>query len=417
MSTTVNPPAAGWARLRAVLAWTGAVLYPVVLFATVQDGRRGYSALEILVSALLTILVVVLVRRRPWPAFGLLLFAWFAATALTNLQNGVVGSLQVLVTDFAVALIAMERSRRASIIAAAVAVFVQVGCTFLYVHGTAFPQAVAFIVLAGIVAWMAGNSIRVRRQHAVAMAVRATEQAVTAERLRIARELHDMVAHSIGIIAIQAGVGSRVIDTQPDEARNALSAIEATSRDTLAGLRRMLGALRRAEPAADERGAAGQHAPLDPAPGLADLGRLVDATADAGVRVDVRRLGERRALPAELDLSAFRIIQEAVTNVVRHAGAGRCRVTIDYRDAELDIEIIDDGRGCDIDTPGGYGIIGMRERAGLLHGHFTAGPRTEGGFRVQARLPLPDPHPATPLTPAAPAAAVTPATVETVETR
>jgi signal transduction histidine kinase len=147
----------------------------------------------------------------------------------------------------------------------------------------------------------------------------------------------------------------------------------------------MLGALRRAEPDAAEH-----PAPLDPTPGLADLERLVAATMDAGVRVDVRRLGERRALPAELDLSAFRIIQEAVTNVVRHAATRMCRVTIDYRDEELAIEIVDDGRGCDVATAGGYGIVGMRERAGLLHGQFTAGPRAEGGFRVQARLPLPD---------------------------
>jgi signal transduction histidine kinase len=384
MSETARPPLSGWARLRAVLAWFGAVLYPVVLFDAAQGGTNGFSALEVMASVLLTILVVALIRRRPLPAFGVLLFAWFAATALPGLKSGTVGGLQVLVTDFAVALIAIERSRRASVIAACTAVFVQVGSALFYAHGNVFQQAVAFIVLAAIVAWMAGNSVRVRRRHAAAMAAQATEQAVTAERLRIARELHDMVAHSIGIIAIQAGVGSRVIDTPPDEARNALAAIEATSRDTLSGLRRMLGALRRAEP-----GAAARPAPLDPAPGLADLPRLVAATLDAGVRVDVRSVGERRALPAELDLSAFRIVQEAVTNVVRHAGTGRCRVTLDYRDEELAIEIVDDGRGCDPAATGGYGIVGMRERAGILHGHFSAGPRAEGGFRVEARLPLP----------------------------
>src|SRR5207247_10820514 len=140
-------------------------------------------------------------------------------------------------------------------------------------------------------------------------------QAATAERLRIARELHDMIAHGIGVIAIQAGVGSRVIDTQPAEVRNALTAIEATSRETLAGLRRMLGVLRRAEPGSP--GSPGRpgpgHGPPEPAPGLADLGRLAATTAEAGVRVELRWLGERRPLPADIDLSAFRIIQEAVT--------------------------------------------------------------------------------------------------------
>ncbi|MFC6935973.1 sensor histidine kinase [Actinomadura yumaensis] len=198
-----------------------------------------------------------------------------------------------------------------------------------------------------------------------------------------------MVAHSIGIIAIQAGVGSRVIGTQPAEARNALSAIEETSRDTLSGLRRMLGALRRAEPVPGTSGASdGDAAPRDPAPGLADLDRLAAATRDAGVRVEVTRLGESRPLPSDIDLSAFRIVQEAVTNVVRHAGTDRCRVTIDQRDGELAVEIVDDGRGHGT-TSIGYGLVGMRERVGLLHGDLTAGPRPEGGFRVAARLPVP----------------------------
>ncbi|NUP69519.1 MAG: sensor histidine kinase [Nonomuraea sp.] len=385
MPATTAPPASEWARPWTVLAWSGAVLYPVVLLQGARGGRNGFSVLTITACALLTILVVALMRRRPWPAFAMLLVAWIAVIVLSPAGgNGAFGSLQVLVTDLGVALIAMQRSRRASITGAAVAVVVQLGCTLRYVHGDAFPPVLGSIVLAGTVAWMAGNSVRVRGHHLAALAEQATEQAVTAERLRIARELHDMVAHSIGVIAIQAGAGSRVIDTQPDEARNALSAIEATSRETLSGLRRMLGALRRAEP-----DAAAHPVPLDPAPGLADLQRLVAATGEGGVRVEVRRLGERRALPAELDLSAFRIIQEALTNVVRHSGTGQCRVTLDYQDTELAIEIVDDGRGCEPTAAGGYGIVGMRERASLLHGRFTAGPRPEGGFRVQARLPLP----------------------------
>jgi signal transduction histidine kinase len=169
-----------------------------------------------------------------------------------------------------------------------------------------------------------------------------------------------------------------VIDTQPGEARNALEAIEATSRDTLSGLRRMLTALRKDDPGA---------APLGPAPGLADLGRLAAATMDAGVRVDVRIEGEPKPLPPDVDLSAYRIVQEAVTNVVRHAGTDSCRVTIGYRDDDLAVEIDDDGDGGVVGT--GYGIVGMRERVALLRGEFTAGPRPGGGFRVAARLPLP----------------------------
>ena len=218
------------------------------------------------------------------------------------------------------------------------------------------------------------------------------------ERLRIARELHDMVAHSIGIIAIQAGAGRRVIDTQPAEARNALAAIEATSRETLAGLRQMLGVLRRAEPGRPGRPDPG-HGPLEPAPGLADLDRLAATTADAGVRVEVRWLGPRRPLPADIDLSAFRIIQEAVTNVVRHAGTGHCRVTVDCRDDELGIEVTDDGRGSAPPAQGPGEAVRSRA-ADSASTACASGPacwagssppvRGPGsGFRVAARLPIP----------------------------
>ncbi len=217
------------------------------------------------------------------------------------------------------------------------------------------------------------------------MRAQAAAQTAMAERLRIARELHDVVAHSIGIIAIQAGAARRVFDARPAEARDALAAIEAASRETLSGLRRMVTGLRRAE-----LGPGPEQAPLGPAPGLADLEQLAAMTLDAGVKVDVDWHGSRAPLPADIDLSAFRIIQEAVTNVVRHAGTGQCQVLIDQQDGQLSIEVTDSGHGGS--TAGtGYGIIGMRERATLLGGDFSAGPRPGGGFRVAARLPVPAP--------------------------
>ncbi|MDX6346704.1 MAG: hypothetical protein QOF84_1494, partial [Streptomyces sp.] len=148
-------------------------------------------------------------------------------------------------------------------------------------------------------------------------------------------------------------------------------------------------ALRQADPGA---AASGNQAALAPSPGLADIDRLAAATADAGVHVDVRRSGEERHLPADIDLSAFRIVQEALTNVVRHAGTGRCRVLIDYGDEELSVEVVDDGRGATENSSAhGFGLVGMQERVALLYGDLSAGPRPEGGFRVTARLPLPDP--------------------------
>ena len=246
------------------------------------------------------------------------------------------------------------------------------------------------MALATIIAWLIGHSIRQAQAQAELVRAQAAAQTAMAERLRIARELHDIVAHSIGIIAIQAGAGRRVFDARPDEARDALAAIEATSRETLSGLRRMVTGLRRADP---EPGP-GQ-APLGPAPGLAAIERLAATTLEAGVQVDVDWHGSREPLPADIDLSAFRIIQEAVTNVVRHAGTGQCQVCIDRQDGQLSIEVTDSGRGGSGHGGGvagtGYGITGMRERAALLGGDFSAGPRPGGGFRVAVRLPLPAP--------------------------
>ncbi|MGI5340916.1 sensor histidine kinase [Streptomyces sp. CA-181903] len=344
--------------------------------------------------------------------------------------------LSFLGVDLVLALVVATRGRWASAAAVAVTSVVQFPVIGLFTHGNSLVVNVVIALLALTACCTAGLLVRERREHAVALrareaALRAREvaEAVTAERLRIARELHDMVAHSVGIIAIQAGVGSRVIETQPAEARAALRAIESTSRETLAGLRRTLVSLRQVRRSTDAMGrrddadATGQRPPLAPAPGLADLERLAASTADAGVRVDLRREGERRPLPGDIDLSAYRIVQEALTNVVRHAGTGWCRVTVGYGEEELVVEVVDDGcgmRGADEmraqgsgggsgvgggggggvgvgvgvgggNGAGGFGIIGMRERVSLLGGRLSAGPRTEGGFRVTARLPLPAP--------------------------
>jgi signal transduction histidine kinase len=222
----------------------------------------------------------------------------------------------------------------------------------------------------------------------------AAAEAITAERLRISRELHDMVAHSMGIITLQAGAAARVIDTQPQSARTALHEVESAGREVLAGLRRMLGALRQAEPGQAEPGqpgpGQGDQTLLGSLPGLADIERLAAATTAAGVRVDVRWRGERRPLPPDIDLAAYRIVQESVTNVVRHAGVGSCQVLITRDDETLAVEIADRGHGRGGGTTGtGCGLAGMRERVALLRGEFSAASQPEGGFLVTARLPLP----------------------------
>jgi signal transduction histidine kinase len=243
-------------------------------------------------------------------------------------------------------------------------------------------------------AWLLGHFVGVRRAYTARLEERTAEleqareelarRAVTKERLRLARELHDVVAHAMSVIAVQSGVGAHVASTQPEEAAKALSAIEATSRAALEELRRLLGVLRQdSEPQGD----------LTPVPGLADLDSLLAEVAKAGLGVRLRVEGTPSPLPAGVDLSAYRIVQEALTNVVKHAGPARAQVTVGYRDQEVTVEVTDDGRGVgalagDGRAGVGHGLIGMRERVAAFNGDLEAGPRPGGGFRVAARLPL-----------------------------
>ncbi|MER7685831.1 histidine kinase [Streptomyces sp. NPDC097610] len=339
------------------------------------------------------------VRRRPLRALALLLTA--AAFLTTNLAVGAIQLAQFLAVDLALYFIAAGRPRRTGVTALCMALAVLVLWeTVRLLRGWGIGTLEELTVaLTAVVAWLLGDASHRTREYGETLRTRAATQAVTDERLRIAREMHDMVAHSIGIIALQAGAAARVVHTQPDAAREAMTAVETAGRETLAGLRRMLVALRQADRDQDQdrdqdehrdRAAAGGDR-LHPAEGLADLDRLAAATTAAGVQVDVRWRGARRQLPPDIDLSVFRIVQESITNVVRHAATTACRVTVDYLEEHVAIEVTDDGRGRGSTTDTGFGLVGMRERVALLHGEFTAGPRPEGGFRVTARLPVPAP--------------------------
>jgi signal transduction histidine kinase len=243
-------------------------------------------------------------------------------------------------------------------------------------------------------AWLLGHFAHNYRAYAARLEQRTTElerareelarQAVTEERLRLARELHDVVAHAMSVIAVQSGVGAHVADTNPQEAAKALAAIGATSRAALEELRRLLGVLRQED---EPLGA------LAPVPGLADLDSLLAEVGKAGLAVKLQINGTRPPLPAGVDLSAYRIVQEALTNVVKHAGPAHAQVTIGYRDQEVTVEIIDDGPGAVTSTSDGrvgtgHGLIGMRERVQVFGGDLQTGPRPGGGFRVAARLPF-----------------------------
>ncbi|GIG66992.1 sensor histidine kinase [Phytomonospora endophytica] len=363
---------------RGLLLWTCMAVLPFALAFLILSLRPNPDLADLTLRIFVVVLPAGLLRR--WPLVGTV--AMIAAFYLCGPSDSWDPTfVQVIAMQAAVGYVAATRRPLISLTAAGLTFVGQLGAAFLnYLPNPQVAQAPATLfvgVLIAVTAWIIGNSVRMRREYGLAL----RERAVTEERLRIARELHDMISHSIGIIAIQAGVGGRVIETQPAEARNSLATIEATSRETLAQLRRTLGSLRRSAAAPAE---------FDPAPGLADLERLVASTAAAGVRAELHRIGPVRPVPADIDLSAYRIIQEALTNVVRHAGTDTCRVTVEYREGELLIEITDDGRGTTAVSPGaGFGIAGMRERVSMLFGEFSAGPRPEGGFGVTARLLLP----------------------------
>ena len=228
--------------------------------------------------------------------------------------------------------------------------------------------------------WFAGRSVRQRRmkerllESERARAARAVEE----ERARIARELHDVVAHAISIMVVQARGGRRVLDAAPDEASEAFDAIERTGHQALDEMRRLLGLLRRS----DERAA------LTPQPRLRELPGLIAQVGAAGLSVELVVEGDPRDLPPGVELSAYRIVQEALTNALRHGGPGRARVTVRYGAEDLELEIADDGVDTVPQGGPGYGLRGMQERVSVYGGALEAGPRSEGGYQLRVRLPV-----------------------------
>ncbi|MFJ6819756.1 sensor histidine kinase [Streptomyces niveus] len=237
-------------------------------------------------------------------------------------------------------------------------------------------------VAAWVVAVLVGSElVRVRREqwlHARQERAAAEARRADEERLRIARELHDVLAHSISVINVQAGVGLALIDSDPEQARTALTTIKAASKEALGEVRQVLDTLRTSG-----------DAPRAPAPGLDRLPELVEQAAGAGLTVAIETRGERVALAPGADLAAFRIVQEALTNVVRHSGSRTADVQVGYGPGLLTLRIDDAGPATGDEAGGsGNGLAGMRERAAALGGTIEAGPRPDGGFRVRATLPL-----------------------------
>jgi signal transduction histidine kinase len=327
--------------------------------------------------------------RRRWP------FATVVVTmAIATLQGLYLTSVDEVATVFFVLIVlaytaGAHQPRRHALLSLPVFFAGICGVNLGTLHASTsdyvFPSAVA------LVAWLAGRAVRARAlltEELHEAAIRAEEaheaeaqRAMAEERRRIAREMHDVVAHSVSVMVVQAGGARRILARDPDRAAQAAAQIEYTGRAALVEMRRLLGLLHAGD---------GDAGALAPQPSLAELDALVERSRAAGLPVEVRVLGERRPLPAGIDLAAYRIVQEALTNTLKHAGAVRTEVHLRWGEDELELEILDRGGSGTArnGSGGGHGLVGMAERVRLYGGELEAGPRPAGGFRVRARLPL-----------------------------
>jgi signal transduction histidine kinase len=336
----------------------------------------GPNLLGLLVAAALAVPVAV---RRIWPmpALAVVCGAMAVATTTGMAWGGSGGAflIPLALTLYMVGVLEPTRRAMTAFVLVLVGTAVEVVLVTPGWDGPAWALGMWLLLSAP---WAVARAVRARRGYIAMSAEQLARQAVSDERLRIARELHDIVAHSLSLITVKASIANHVADTRPEEAHDALRVIEDTSRGTLAEMRRLLGVLR-SEDGSPE---------LAPSPGLAGLSDLASRAGLAGVRVDLSVRGEVR-LPDGVELSVYRIVQEALTNVVKHAAPANCRVLVDADEHEARVEVTDDGPGVrTLPGPtGGHGLIGMRERVMMYDGVFTAGPRAEGGFAVSARLP------------------------------
>jgi signal transduction histidine kinase len=356
------------AYLYALDAATAVVLVMVYLeFARMSDVPPwlGYPVAALVGAPL------ALRRKRPLLALGIVLAAQNVATLIHITLE------PYSATAFAMYTVAAVCSQRAAVGALATALGTAWVAVFVSEPWPESGGLCVFLTLVVCAAWALGRTTQVRRSYEVRQATEASSRAVAEERMRIARELHDVVAHSLSLITVKAGVAAHVASAQPGQAKEALEVIESAARGTLVEMRRLLGVLRSEDSEAE----------LAPMPGMADLPELVSRAALAGVEVSLSVSG---SLPDGLGLTVYRLVQESVTNVVKHAAPAACEVSIVVGDASVRVHVVDDGPGERLlaGGGGGHGLIGMRERVAVYGGTFWAGPLAGGGFAVHAEVPL-----------------------------
>jgi len=349
----------------------GAFLAFIVLLSTTGGGHQAAGGVALLVLA-----AVAVAWRRRWPS-AVLLFANLAYLGDGLLSKHLGPGLPAIVV--ALYTFSERHSLREAVGATLASAIVVVAAQSIQVEPVVRSWgSVAVLVAAAVL----GVSVAERRRERARERELLAAGAATEERVRLARELHDVVAHHLSVIAVQANVLAESLPAGEAKQGPARAVVES-SRQALAEMRRILGVLRPANP--HEQRAGGR----SPQPGLIDLPALVERITDAGVRVQVQIEGERRELPADVDVSAYRILQEALTNVLRHAHATHASILIAYTPSAIELEVTDDGVGPPTDGRiiDGHGLQGMQERAALLGGELTWGPATGRGYKLQAVLP------------------------------
>ncbi|HET7048952.1 MAG TPA: sensor histidine kinase [Solirubrobacteraceae bacterium] len=369
--------------------WTDSLLalfLTVISVGSIVAGTRhagaSFNPLDAILAALATLPIAVR-RYRPLAVLAVTVGAETLLLLFSSQTTVPFGALVALYT------VASRCERPVSIRAAEwVALPITIGVT---ADSGPHPEDIIPKLALFAIAWVLGDNIRTRRAYLAELEARAArlerereeqaERAVIDERTRIARELHDVIAHNVSVMVVQASAGEDVFDTDPARARESLSAVASTGRAALSELRRLLGVIR-----AEEDDGAG----YAPQPGIEYLDELVGQIRETGLAVELSVLGELRALPEGVGLCAYRIVQEALTNTLKHADASQAQVSVRYVADALELEVVDDGRAAPVvngDTAG-HGLIGMRERVALFGGELSVGPRAGRGFAVSARLPL-----------------------------
>jgi signal transduction histidine kinase len=374
-----DPPAADVGLALALFA----IKVTFVLTGTLMSG--GVTPMALVTAAVLTLPLAW--RRRAPLTVAVIVAAAIAGDDLVAGWNAAVLSFDCsIIAAYSAGANAAQRHAAAALAALTAANIVDA----MGAPGNLAGNLALGIVVFSLVPWLVGQALRRERRRtsqleelAASLAAerdRHADLAVAAERGRIARELHDIVGHAISVIAVQADAAARLLPHDPSRVAGPLETIQTTSRGALAEMRRLVGLLRVTDAAE-----------LEPAPGLADLEQLADEARRSGLPVTVDLIGESRPLPATLDLAAYRIVQEGLTNVRKHARDAEAKVTVSYSPASLGIEVHDNGGGNGTPTGTGYGLIGIKERVALLGGELESGPAAGGGFTLRATLPLEEP--------------------------